>query len=284
MWLLLPRSRSEAGELAGIERTLSMLHLSWSTRGPVAVGSGGIAFALEDGCSRRGRGELIHLLLPFLRSYGLALYMGASHISRPIRHIISDLDGTLVSCEVMVLLARIQGIEETMQRLTSRAMSGGESFEENFSRRTEMLRGLSLQEVEDVVRHIAISSSLKSWLRQLSQRGITLEVASGAYRQIVEGLCGRMEVRHYCASQVEVAEGRLTGRLLRIVGAEEKASFVRMRLEALGLERGDILTIGDGANDLQMLQESAHALLYQAELESQGLSLADVWGALPQLR
>lgn len=261
-----------------------MLTLSPTPSPAVAIGQRALALALEDRCPDRARGALLSELLPILRELGLGLYLHPRHTPRSVRHIISDLDGTLIESEAMVLLARTQGLEQEMQQLTSRAMVGRESFEASFTQRTQMLQGVSLEHLEATVREIPLSLSTLQWLDRMREEGVGVEVASGAYSPVVDSLCRRMDIRHYCASEVEIVDGRLSGQLLRIVGAEEKAAFVRTRLEMLGLSREEVLTIGDGANDLRMLEEGAHALLYQAKLEHEGLSLSEVWDALGALQ
>lgn len=282
-WLLLPLSYHKEDAQLALEQQLMDLGLSLAQGQSIQCADKGMAMALENRDKSRPRGQLMRQLLPLLRSNGIALYVGSAHNRADIRYIVSDLDGTLISCEVMVLLARLMGLELEMFQLTQQAMMGIEGFRENFVRRTKMLSGLRLSEILEVVAEIPLSQSVLDWRAELSTEGIALEVASGAYSLIVEGVCRRMDIRHYCASVVEVVEEKLTGRLHHIVSSEEKATFIRSRMQVMGLARAEVMVVGDGANDLLMLEEGDHALLYQARMEQESFSLSDAWAILGAL-
>ncbi|WP_081951722.1 HAD family phosphatase [Porphyromonas sp. COT-239 OH1446] len=235
--------------------------------------------ALEDADALR----LLTALLPLVRHGRGALYLSRSEALWPIRYVFADLDGTLIPDEVMIALARQRGLGEAMSRLTMEAMLGQSSFAESFAQRSRMLKGLRLSEVAQVVDEVEIPLDVLRWIGTLKRSGIGLEVVSGAYREVVAPLCMRLGVRDYCASAALFEGDYFTGTLTEpLVDDLYKADYVRFRTIARGILPLRVMAIGDGANDLPMLSQAAHALLFASPREARGLSLEQLWHFVQQ--
>lgn len=205
------------------------------------------------------RSTLLAQWLKPIRRWGHPLLWQES--SAPVRHLVSDLDGTLTAREGMVELARARGRTRELEELTSAAMLGQEPFAESFIARTALLGGITWEQMEEVAHQLPLSPGATGLARLCQERGISFGVATGAYAPLVRVLQSRLGYDRYIASSPSLDEaGRLVGiEPKAIVQGEHKRSFV--------LEQGlplHTLCVGDGANDLPMLSEAGYALLYPA--------------------
>jgi len=152
-----------------------------------------------------------------------------------------------------------------MGELTEAAMSGREEFPDNFSRRVSMLRGLPLAKLEELSASLPIVEGLPSLMRKFKEQGIRSAIISGGFRLYSHNIKERYGFDYICTSEVEVENGLLTGRLSgTIVDAKVKAEFLRSLAKELSLTPAEIVAVGDGANDVPMLDFSAGSIIFNS--------------------
>lgn len=222
--------------------------------------------------------DLLASLLAIVRRYGCAIYLTSTAYD-PIRYVLCDLDGTLLRGELLAMLAASTPWAEIVEREIASAMAGRLDFRTSFLRRTAFFRGIEMQRLYAVLRNCPTAPELEELLAEWRSQGISYELATGNYDVFAQDIAARYGFSAYIASELAVCEGRLTGGIVgNVIDAAAKASFLVQRLEALGLPCSSALTIGDGANDLQMLSSSGHTLLYSAlPEEGQALSLYGIY-------
>lgn len=205
------------------------------------------------------RSALLSEWLKSIRRWGHPLLWQGS--TAPVRHLVSDLDGTLTAREGMVELARVRGRERELEELTSAAMLGQEPFAESFIARTALLEGITWEQMAEVARQLPLSPGATGLARLCQGRGISFGVATGAYAPLARVLQSRLGYDRYIASSPSLDEGG------RLVGIEPKAIVQGEHKRSFALAQGlplRTLCVGDGANDLPMLSEAGYALLYPA--------------------
>jgi len=182
------------------------------------------------------------------------------------RLVVLDVDSTLVQDEVIELLARHAGREAEVAAVTERAMRGELDFAESLHERVAALAGLPESVFDEVRAALRLTPGARTLVRTLKQMGYTVAVVSGGFIEIVAPLATELGIDHAHANQLEVVDGRLTGRTVgTVVDRAEKAAALRRFAAMEGLPLSRTIAIGDGANDLDMLALAGLGVAFNAK-------------------
>lgn len=178
-----------------------------------------------------------------------------------------DMDSTLLAVESIDEIADLHGIKPQVAEITQRTMRGEIVFEESLRQRTALLRGLeekALQRVYDS--RVRLSPGAEKMLQRMKAAGLRTMVISGGFTFIADRIKTKLNFDYAAANTLEISDGKLTGRVLgKIIGAEGKAEVLKKVSEELGLRREQIIAIGDGANDLKMMDAAGVSIAYHAK-------------------
>lgn len=222
---------------------------------------GGLVLLSAFSCTPQ-REDLLRAILPIAQSASSVIYMPLMACSSLPQRCISDLDGTLIRNELLIDLAHNLGLGADFEALTYQTIAGSIGFVESLSRRTQLLHGIEVSALSALHHGVIPALGLECWLNWCRHHGISIDIATGNFDTICLSLREVIPFEHYCASQAEIEAGKLTGRLISIVDAGDKADFCYAVAEAHQLSPKALLAIGDGANDIPMLCSVGHACLY----------------------
>jgi phosphoserine phosphatase len=182
------------------------------------------------------------------------------------RLVVMDVDSTLIQDEVIELLAAHAGREAEVAAVTDRAMAGELDFAESLHQRVACLEGLPVEVLDRTREAVRLTPGARTLVRTLTRLGFTLALVSGGFAEIVEPLAQQLGIRHTTANRLEVADGRLTGRVLgEVVDRAGKAAALRRFAEAERIPLSRTIAVGDGANDLDMLVEAGLGIAFNAK-------------------
>ena len=177
-----------------------------------------------------------------------------------------DVDGTLIEEEVIDLLGKEAECENEVALLTAQAMRGELDFEESLRKRVSLLGGLSLDVFERLYSQIHLSKNAKQFIKFLQEQDIEVGLVSGGFIPIVERLATELGISLIAANRLEVKDGFLTGKLEgEIITREVKEETLIRWTEELDLPIEKTIAIGDGANDLAMLQRAGLGVAFCAK-------------------
>ncbi len=189
----------------------------------------------------------------------------ASLLRHATRLIVMDVDSTLIQGEVIEMLAAHAGYEAEVAEVTEAAMRGELDFEESLRARVRMLAGLDASVIDKVYDSIVVNPGARTLVRTLRRLGYRFAIVSGGFSQITDRLAEELGIHRARANTLEVVDGKLTGNLVgEVVDRAGKARALREFAADLGVPIAATIAIGDGANDLDMLEAAGLGIAYNA--------------------
>ena len=223
--------------------------------------------ALELDVSGIDPDVLRRLLAPAAAACGADVAVQRAGLARRAKHlIVMDVDSTLIQDEVIELLAGHAGCRDEVADVTSRAMRGELDFAASLRERVALLEGLPEEVFGKVRGQVRYTPGARTLVRTLRRLGYQVGIVSGGFTQITDLLAADLGLDYAAANTLEVVGGRLTGRLLGpIVDRPGKAVALRGFAEAAGVPLSETVAIGDGANDLDMLEAAGLGVAFNAK-------------------
>jgi len=178
-----------------------------------------------------------------------------------------DMDSTLITIECIDEIADMQGLKPQVAAITEAAMRGEIAFKESLTRRVALLKGLdasALQRVYD--ERLQLSAGAEKMLAGIKAAGLKTLLVSGGFTFFTDRIQQRLGLDFSHANQLEIIDGKLTGRVLGdIVDGEEKKRTVERVCQELHISPRQTIVMGDGANDLQMMGIAGLSVAFRAK-------------------
>ena len=177
-----------------------------------------------------------------------------------------DVDSTLITGEVIEMLAAHAGSLDLVTQITERAMRGEIEFATSLHERVATLAGLPVSVFDDVRTQLELSPGARELIADVQARGWAVGLVSGGFVELVGPLAASLDITLYRANALEVADGRLTGRVTGpVIDRAAKAVALRDYAAAVGADLAATVAIGDGANDLDMLATAGFGIAFNAK-------------------
>ena len=177
-----------------------------------------------------------------------------------------DMDSTLIQAEVIVKLAELAGVGEEVDAITESAMRGEIDFNESFKKRMKLLKGLKEEVLQEVAENLLITKGAHRLVRTLKRYGFKTAILSGGFTYFGEYLQKELGIDYVHANQLEIKDGELTGGYLgEIVDGQKKAEYLKAIAEKEGIHINQTIAVGDGANDLPMINLAGLGIAFHAK-------------------
>ena len=206
-------------------------------------------------------------LAEIAQNYGIDIAVEQSGLTRRAKRIVLlDMDSTLIQQEVINLLADQYGVGNEVTAITESAMRGEMDFTGSLTERVKLLAGADVQIIESVKASITLTPGARTLIRTLHKLGHKVGVVSGGFLDVIEPLLQELKIDFYRANKLGVVDGRLTGKLLgSIIDRTAKAEALRDFAAAENVNLAQTIAIGDGANDLGMLEIAGLGIAFNAK-------------------
>ncbi|MEZ4257323.1 MAG: phosphoserine phosphatase SerB, partial [Polyangiales bacterium] len=182
------------------------------------------------------------------------------------RLIVMDMDSTLIQMEVIDELAALHGVADKVSAITRDAMGGALPYEESLKLRVAMLEGLEHAKVVELAQRLPLTEGAKDMLKVLRALGYKTAVISGGFDVAAGALKELLGLDYAYSNRLEVKDGKLTGKVHDpIVGPQRKADLLDAIAQREGIALEQTIAIGDGANDLLMLERAGLGIAFHAK-------------------
>jgi phosphoserine phosphatase len=199
------------------------------------------------------------------RGVDVAVQRGGLH-RRAMRLVVMDVDSTLVSGEAIDLLAARAGAEEKVAELTAAAMRGELDFGTALAERVALLAGLEASVIDEVRAELRLAPGARTLIRTLRRLGYKCGIVSGGFTQFTDALAADLGLDYAAANTLEIADGKLTGKLTGpVVDRSGKAAALREFAARAGVPLSQTVAVGDGANDLDMIAAAGLGIAFNAK-------------------
>lgn len=181
--------------------------------------------------------------------------------------LVTDMDSTLISIECIDEIADFMNIKPQVAEITEAAMQGEIDFETSLRKRVSLLKGLDVSVLERVYdERLQLNPGAEIMVETLKAQGIKLALVSGGFTFFTDRLKQRLGLDFTQANVLAEKDGKLTGEVDGpICGAQAKADFLQQCCERLGLNPEQAIAVGDGANDLLMMEPAGLSVAYHAK-------------------
>ncbi|MFJ9780488.1 phosphoserine phosphatase SerB [Amycolatopsis sp. NPDC101161] len=185
---------------------------------------------------------------------------------RAKRLVVFDVDSTLIQGEVIEMLGAHAGVEPEIREITEAAMRGELNFTESLERRVALLEGLPASAIDEVAASIELTPGARTTIRTLKRMGFKTGVVSGGFTQVIGGLVEELGLDFAAANELEIVDGKLTGKVVgEVVDRAGKAKVLRRFAGEYDIPLEQCVAVGDGANDIDMLSAAGMGVAFNAK-------------------
>lgn len=212
-------------------------------------------------------GALKQSLLALAATHGFDVALQRDvFVRRNKRLLVLDMDSTLIPLEFIDEIAKMHGVSDQVSAVTERAMQGEMDYDESLRQRLGLLKGLEISKVEGRAASLPLTEGAETLIRVLRLLGYRTAVLSGGFSVATETLKKRLHLDHAHSNVLEVEDGKLTGRVVGpVVNGARKAVLLKSIAEAEGISLDQVMAVGDGANDIDMLGCAGLGIAFHAK-------------------
>ena len=224
-----------------------------------------IEFSLRG--TPRNREEMQRELMKLSSELEVDFSFQRDNMYRRMRRLICfDMDSTLIQTECIDELAERAGVGEQVRAITESAMRGEIDFKESFTQRVSLLKGLDVSVMKEIAENMPITEGVERLMFVLKRYGYKIAILSGGFTFFGEYLQKKFGIDYVYANELEVEDGKLTGRYLGdVVDGKRKAELLRLIAQVEKVDIAQTIAVGDGANDLPMLSLAGLGIAFHAK-------------------
>ena len=248
-----------AAELSKIQANISAIRRTSSE--PLT------AIELDISCPDKSIKEVQKLLAVVAISHKIDLAVEQGNGMRSAKRLVMlDMDSTLIVQEVIDLLAAKAGVAEEVSAITQKAMAGEIDFAQSLQARVSLLAGLNESMLSEVRGEITLTQGAEKLIQTLHLKGHKVGVVSGGFIDVIEPILKELKIDFYRANKLQILNGELTGKLEgEIIDRTAKLKALVEFAKNEGVQMSQTVAIGDGANDLDMIESAGLGVAFNAK-------------------
>ena len=201
------------------------------------------------------------------KKIGMDIIAQPEHIFKKRRKVIVfDMDSTIVDGEIIDEMASLARVGKKVAAITEKGMRGEIDFSESLRTRVSFLRGLKIRSLDSLARTFKLTKGSEELIAALKEMGFRIALISGGFSYFTDVLKKRLGFDYAFGNELEIKEGRLTGRIKgKIIDAKRKAEVLDEICCKEGITRDEVVAVGDGSNDRIMVANAGLGIAFNAK-------------------
>ncbi len=182
-----------------------------------------------------------------------------------IKLVVFDLDNVIIDGEAIDEIGKLANVEEDIAAITEKAMQGEIDFETSIKDRVQLLEGTSIEEIENVADELPLMAGAEDTISQLKNRDIDVAIISGSFDVVAEKVKEKLGIETIYTNSFTVEDGKLTGEVTGPLVSGSKLDVLKDHVEGAGISLEDVVAVGDGANDISMIESAGCGIAFNAK-------------------
>ena len=182
-----------------------------------------------------------------------------------IKLVVFDLDNVLIDTETIDEIAKLKGIEDEISDITLQAMQGKIPFETSIRERVKKLKGISIDEIDEVMEKVPLNKGAVETATELKKQGYKIAIITGSFDVIALKIKEKINADYAFYNTLGVEDGKLNGEVSGPLITQNKIDVLRQLVDDLNITLDECVAIGDGANDLEMIKNVKVGIAFNAK-------------------
>ena len=182
-----------------------------------------------------------------------------------IKLVVFDLDNVIIDGEAIDEIGKLANVEEDIAEITEKAMQGEIDFETSIKDRVQLLEGTSIEEIQKVASELPLMSGAEDTINGLKENDIDVAIISGSFDVVADEIKEKLGVDAVYTNSFTVEDGKLTGEVTGPLVSGSKLDVLKDHVEEAGIALEDVVAVGDGANDISMIESAGCGIAFNAK-------------------
>ena len=179
--------------------------------------------------------------------------------------VVFDLDNVIIDGEAIDEIGKLANVEEDIAAITEKAMQGEIDFETSIKDRVQLLEGTSIEEIQKVASELPLMPGAEDTINGLKENEIDVAIISGSFDVVADEIKEKLGVDAVYTNSFTVEDGKLTGEVTGPLVSGTKLDVLKDHVEEAGIALEDVVAVGDGANDISMIESAGCGIAFNAK-------------------
>ncbi|MEE1157775.1 MAG: phosphoserine phosphatase SerB [Methanobrevibacter sp.] len=182
-----------------------------------------------------------------------------------IKLVVFDLDNVIIDGEAIDEIGKLANVEDEIAEITEKAMQGEIDFETSIKDRVQLLEGTSIEDIEKVADELPLMDGASETIASLKEKDLDVAIISGSFDVVAEKVKEKLGIDSCYTNSFTVEDGKLTGEVTGPLVSGSKLDVLKDHVENAGISLDDVVAVGDGANDISMIESAGCGIAFNAK-------------------
>ena len=182
-----------------------------------------------------------------------------------IKLVVFDLDNVIIDGEAIDEIGKLANVEEDIAEITEKAMQGEIDFETSINQRVKLLEGISIDEIQKVADELPLMNGVAETIARLKEENLDVAIISGSFDVVAEKVKNKLGIEKVYTNSFTVEDGKLTGEVTGPLVSGSKLDILKDYVEDAGITLDEVVAVGDGANDISMIESAGYGIAFNAK-------------------
>ena len=182
-----------------------------------------------------------------------------------IKLVVFDLDNVIINGEGIDEIGKLANVQDKIAEITEQAMNGDIDFETSINERVKLLEGASVEEIKKIAEELPLNNGAEETIKALKDKGYEIAIISGSFDVIADSIKDKLNIDYLFTNSLSEEDGKLTGEVTGPLVSGSKLDVLSDLLKEKDYDLADCIAVGDGANDISMLEGVGYGIAFNAK-------------------